>query len=146
MRWRGVMRKLFMLVAGMLFFSFAGCSTNGLSIPKADSKTLYETEWKLLSINGDHVAGSKIPTLKIDEDGRFGGFGGCNEYFGRAKVSGHTIFFGAIGSTRRYCIAGHALEHSYFEALQGPKHWRIKSSGKLLLYDDVNRLIFVPKR
>jgi heat shock protein HslJ len=140
------MRKIFIYAMGILTLFLSGCGIQNPTPSATDTTGLYETEWRLVSLNGQSIDGKRSPTLEIDEDGRFGGFGGCNEYFGRAKISGHSIHFGVIGSTRRYCIEGHALEHSYFESLEGPKHWRIKSSGKLLLYDDVNRLVFIPKK
>ena len=140
-RW---LQGLKIAAAGCLLLAAAGCGTESFSLKPGINKELFGTEWRLVSLDGRHPEGEKIPTLKVYQDGRFGGFGGCNDYFGRAKILPRTILFGTIGSTRRYCIRGHALEHDYFQALEGAKQWRIKPSGKLLLYDDLNRLVFVP--
>ncbi|MET9516350.1 META domain-containing protein [Streptomyces sp. NPDC002994] len=76
--------------------------------PEPDAQLL-GTEWKVESLRdgdtatslpGDAAAKAK---LFFGEDGTVGGHLGCNNVSGKAKVSGSTITFSKIATTRKMC-------------------------------------------
>lgn len=80
---------------------------------------LFGISWRVVEIAGEPVdAGIEI-TLELDDDGTFIGIGGCNRYFGTARLGeAGALAFGEVGSTRMAC-ADPVMEHErqYFAAL-----------------------------
>jgi heat shock protein HslJ len=109
---------------------------------KAD---LVGKEWKLEFLLQDRTQTAiegTIPTLQFSDDGKINGNGGCNNYFGSYTLSGRTIDFGKIGSTKMMCPEGSELEQTYFSVLSGELRG-LFSDGKLILSrEGGNRLVF----
>ncbi|MEO5579152.1 MAG: META domain-containing protein, partial [Gemmatimonadaceae bacterium] len=59
------------------------------------------------------------PTLEFPEPGKSAGNGSCNRFIAPVTISGDSIAFGAIGSTRMMCPEPIATQETkYFEALR----------------------------
>jgi heat shock protein HslJ len=106
---------------------------------------LYGKEWKLefLKTPGTQfLPDDKVPVLRFGEDGKIGGFGGCNNYFGGYSVNGRTIKIGEIGSTKMYCQESMELESTFLNVLSMDLR-ALFSDGRLILSaDGGNQLIF----
>ncbi len=109
----------------------------GTEPPPAQS--LEGTEWHLLQLGGETVAGDAPqgePTLTLDpEQGRASGTGGCNGFNGSYEVDGDTIRFGEIAATRMMCPEGMDTEDGFFYALEAARTYAVVD-GHLELYDE----------
>ncbi len=142
MHWRSKMRNvtLFFLF-GVLFF--AGCAgVVGPKQPQECSERLYGVKWQVVMINNDPVSLAKAPYIRFAKDGKIGGFGGCNSFFGEVSVTETAIDFIKIGATRRFCAGvGGETERRLFSILKGVKWWQFDEDDNLVIFDDEVRLI-----
>jgi putative lipoprotein len=97
--------------------------------------TIFDRDWVAEAIDGAAAHDKARPTLRIGKDGKVSGRGGCNGFFGSAKVDGQKVAFGQIGSTEMACEqAVMDQEHSFHQALERAASFRIEQ-GKLLMAD-----------
>ena len=97
----------------------------------ADSP-LWRTSWVLEDLAGTPSLEGVQPTLEFPEPGKVAGMGSCNRFFGAVEVSGDTIVFKGMATTRMAC--GQDLgkqESAYLKALQEAQ--RFEMSGETLL-------------
>lgn len=103
-------------------------------------------KWLAEDIDGGGVIDRLQTTLNIRDDGIVTGMGGCNRYAGSATVSGGSIKFLPMASTRMACSAAVMRQEADFHAaLERVSAWRIdEQQRKLFLLDsggfDVMRL------
>jgi putative lipoprotein len=93
--------------------------------------------WLAESIRGGGVIDLLQTILEVGADGAISGTGGCNAMRGRATISGDTIVFSSIASTRKACSpAVMDQESKFFAALNDTQTWRVDSvRRKLILID-----------
>ena len=93
--------------------------------------------WLAEDIGGGGVLDRLQTILELAADGTVSGTGGCNRMMGKAVISGETMSFSPIASTRMACTpAAMAQEAKFFKALEAVKTWRIDPMRrKLTLYD-----------
>ncbi len=101
-------------------------------------------EWLLVEAGGrpaSFSAGKKQPSLVLNPaQKKATGFGGCNSYFSGYTLSGQTLLFSPIGSTRMACPDPEAgVETALFEALARTREWKI--AGNMLLLLDNERVL-----
>lgn len=92
-------------------------------------------EYRVTAIAGQPVSGQRPMTVKFGEDGRVGGFGGCNTYGGSFGETDGQITFGDIISTMMACLdprAG-AQEGALHGVLKGTAAAAPGADGKVLL-------------
>jgi heat shock protein HslJ len=70
---------------------------------KAQLFNLVETDWVLEDLAGSGVVSNVRPTLSFPEAGKIAGNGSCNHFFGASEISGTSIKFTGLGSTRMAC-------------------------------------------
>jgi putative lipoprotein len=91
------------------------------------------TTWKLEELGGTAVLDQPQATLEFPEQGRVVGQGSCNRFFGSVQLSGDSISFGALGSTRMACPEPvMSQESAYFKALQNAERYAIDGSSLLI--------------
>ena len=97
--------------------------------------SLVGTEWTLQDLSGTPALPNGKATLAFPESGRVAGNGSCNRFTGSAEISGDTIKFGMLASTRMACMdnAVSSQEMEYLKALQAAKRFELKDSA-LLIY------------
>ncbi len=77
-------------------------------------------EWKLTWIGDAPIAvadPSRLPSLSLGADGRVAGFDGCNRLAGSYQVTGRSIAFGQLVSTKMTCMDGMKHEAAFAAAL-----------------------------
>jgi heat shock protein HslJ len=95
---------------------------------------LVGSEWLLEDLGGSGVLDRVQATLAFPESGKVAGKGSCNRFFGTVAISGHTIKFSAMGSTKMACPeAMMKQEDKYLAALQAAERYESKD-GNLLIY------------
>ncbi len=112
----------------------------------APTMALTGTQWTLTELDGEAVAAdaaAQPPTLQLTaEDGRAGGFAGCNRYTGSYALTGEDgLQLGQMASTRKACPTGMALEQHFLTTLAAVRSWRIEEGRWLLLLDDQHRAV-----
>jgi heat shock protein HslJ len=106
-------------------------------------QSLYDTKWSLKKI---HIADSvEIITSKAfikfnQEKKSAGGNGGCNVFGSSVTVSGNTVCFKDIFSTKMYCEGVQQTEEDFFKQLQKVNRFEIKDKA-LLLYKNKEVLL-----
>lgn len=89
------------------------------------------SKWILEELNGTPVLDDAAPTLEFPEQGKAAGFGSCNRFFGTVNISGSSISFGALGSTRMACGTAISLQEvDYFGALESAHRFTIESATR----------------
>jgi putative lipoprotein len=92
------------------------------------------TAWRLEDLGGAGVLDNVEATLEFPETGKVAGRGSCNRFFGEVEISGQSIGFGALGSTRMSCVeAVMNQEAKYLKALEGAERFMLDGS-MLLIY------------
>jgi len=107
-------------------------STGGLA--QAAPGGIWGTAWLLEDLGGIGVVDRVHATLEFPETGKAVGNGSCNRFFGAVQISGGSITFAPLGSTRMACAeAVMTQEGRYLKALQGAERYAIDGST-LLIY------------
>ena len=102
---------------------FAICSAQAMA-----QTSLAGTTWIMAS------AGKRPPTISFAADGKVGGFGGCNRFFGSYTQKGEDLSFSPLGATRMACPAGiMKMEQDFFSMLGAVRAARIEASELVLI-------------
>lgn len=123
--------------AGMLVMvKVAPAPVPAAPLPEAPAPLkLTGKEYRVTAIAGQPVSGQRPMTVKFGEDGRVGGFGGCNTYGGSFGETDAKITFGDIISTMMACLdpkAG-AQESALYAAFKGTATVAPGADGKVIL-------------
>ncbi|MFE7749406.1 META domain-containing protein [Streptomyces sp. NPDC057428] len=105
---------------------------DSIALNSEPSAPLTKTGWKVSGLHSGDVA-SSLPDgttgrarLTFGEDGTVEGNLGCNSFHGKAVVSGSTITFGPLASTRKMCPGGSMkLERALLGAMKGETTYTI---------------------
>jgi heat shock protein HslJ len=127
--------KTIMLLIVSVFTTLMAC--NG--------PTLVDTEWRLVSIQGEEpLAGTDI-TLRLEES-TFSGFDGCNRYGGEYKASdGHTFLVIEVWRSLMLCPSPEGIMAqggAYRDALSKAATYRL-TRDQLILKDDEGETLLV---
>jgi heat shock protein HslJ len=95
---------------------------------------LWGTAWSLEDLAGVPLVKGLQATLAFPEPGKVSGRGSCNRFFGAVEVSGQSINFNALASTRMACAEPvDNQETTYLKALQDAERFEI-SGDTLSIY------------
>ncbi|HMD41524.1 MAG TPA: META domain-containing protein [Candidatus Acidoferrum sp.] len=128
----------------VLFLSIfvAACSSHKTMShsPATSAKTpasLLGTEWLLTDLPGTPVVPNSKASLSFFEPGRAAGNASCNRFAGSVAISGDSIKFGQMASTRMACVddAVGAQEDQYLKLLEAAKRFELKDNSLLIFVD-----------
>jgi heat shock protein HslJ len=93
--------------------------------PAAPAGELSGTSWRLEDLAGVAALPNIEATLEFPEAGKVAGRASCNRFFGTVEISGESVKFGPLASTKMACIddATNAQEVKYLQALQGAERF-----------------------
>lgn len=92
------------------------------------------TAWRLEDLSGAGVLDRVEATLEFTEVGKVAGSGSCNRFVGTVEISGESMKFGPLGSTRMSCAeAIMNQEAKYLSVLQDAERFTLDESI-LLIY------------
>lgn len=104
------------------------------SAPAEPSPPSLAGVWVLEDIGGTGVIDNARATLEFRDSARVAGRGSCNHFSGSVTVSGSTIAFSPLASTRMACAeAVMNQETRYFKALADAERYAIEGTS-LLIY------------
>jgi heat shock protein HslJ len=107
-------------------------ATHADAPPAANS--LVGTEWHLEDLGGVGVLVNVEATLTFPEAGKTAGNSSCNRFFGPVEITGASIHFGPLASTRMACPDAVAnQEAKYLKALEGAERFA-REGRHLMIY------------
>ncbi|MBF0677574.1 MAG: META domain-containing protein [Devosia sp.] len=102
--------------------------------PVMPEPKLIDTSWRVTSIGGKPVTGTRPITLAIAADLRATGNGGCNSYVSELTLLASKLVFGPAAATRMACGEDiMAQEAAYFAALAAVGGFELDDKGLRLL-------------
>ena len=124
-RWRCNVSKLGLPAAALAVLGAAAAT--------ALAQGVEERVWLAARIKGSAVTGSAKSTMAIATGGKVTGSGGCNRLLSTALISGDTIAFGEIGTTRMACApAAMEQERRFLDALAATRTFRVEGAHLIL--------------
>lgn len=106
-----------------------------------DSKSILDTTWRLLEINGEQPIGldNKKPiSLRFEnQTNRVYGYAGCNNYRGQFSITDNHITLSKISTTRMLCQSTSKQEASFTSHLETITSFTVKND-QLHLIDSHN--------
>jgi heat shock protein HslJ len=118
----------------------AACAQTDRGEPLATTGTLQlgGTRWRAEAIDGQKVGDHVQSTLEFVAADKVAGRGGCNQFGGPALVSGNTVRFGPLFSTKMACAETAAMdqESRYLKALEAAGSFRLDEQGRLVIVDE----------
>ena len=136
-------RRFFLAgVIYLLTVLVTACAATSQGQPPAQNNALADTEWALVSLNGDTPIGDRAITLRFGETS-IEGSGGCNTYGGSYTVSEDSLHLTDVYWTEMACIEPDGTmeqEQAYFQALMATARYQI-DDDRLELYDEAGTQI-----
>jgi putative lipoprotein len=94
-------------------------------------------KWLAEDILGGGAIDRLQTTLEIARDGIVSGHGGCNRYRGRVSITGESISFSPLASTKMACTpSAMAQEEKFHQALERARSFRINALERKLILRD----------
>ena len=126
------------LVVGLLIL--VGCHNSFSQRNGSNANNVLQGSfWQLA--NASNFEPDHPPTIMFTDSTTVTGFAGCNHFFGNYAISGDSITFSALGSTRKYCKTYQAAEREFLKFLRGKHAFELRN-GLFVLQP--NNLKFVP--
>src|SRR6266511_773660 len=104
--------------------------------PPLATTTIADREWALVTLGERSTplgAGGRPATLRLDSaTSRAAGFGGCNRFSASYRLSGDSLSFGPVVSTKMACADGDELERSFLAALPAVAAYQVTDSALTL--------------
>jgi len=111
-----------------------GCATSN---PGSSADRLIGIEWLALDIDGTPVSTLANSTIKFEDAVSVAGNGGCNRFFGTAKLAGDALELGPLGTTRMACPETIMdQEDRFLKALEATRSYRLDDATGLLYFSD----------
>jgi heat shock protein HslJ/membrane-bound inhibitor of C-type lysozyme len=108
---------------------YAGCGG-------APADLLRGRDWRIVRVDGRDLAADAGATLAFGADGRAGGETGCNRFFATWRLTGESLAFVGLGSTRKACAAPlMEQEQRLLAALDRVRAFDFGPDGSLRLLD-----------
>ena len=127
-----------MIFAAAMFFVFGAVA--GVV---AQPASLEGKRWSLTEMNGKASTGSRA-FIEFAEDGkRVSGNASCNRFFGGVSITGRTMKFSGMGSTRMFCNGLMEAEQEFLDAMKSVTRYRVRGLA-LTLY--AGRKAVLPSR
>jgi peptidyl-Lys metalloendopeptidase len=128
----------------VLTVMLAACITAEPASPPTVKNALVDSEWKLVSLNGDALIEGKEITLRFGE-GSLEGSGGCNTYGASYTVSEDSLSVNGVYATEMACMEPEGImeqEKTYFDTLNTVARYLV-DGDQLELYDETGAQILV---
>ncbi len=102
---------------------------------------LLNTEWDLVTMNGEAPVDGTMPTLSFEED-VINGTTGCNSYFGGYMLDGTNLTIEQVGQTEMFCEGRMEQEMAYTQMLMSAVSLTLED-GTLTIHTSEGDLVYV---
>ncbi|MDR1889283.1 MAG: META domain-containing protein [Zoogloeaceae bacterium] len=112
------------------------------TLERQPDTVLQRTNWRLVRLENQVVTTPKPIQLRLDDQDRFSGFGGCNRIMGIYQQIADELMFSQTAGTQMACIGdAMAVENAFLKALTQVENWETRgqtlylrdATGKVLL-------------
>lgn len=111
------------------------------------TRPLTGTAWVLEDLGGTAVLDRAQPTLEFADSGKVAGNGSCNRFFGSVQLSGDSISFGPLGTTKMACADSVGRqEATYLKALQDAERLQLDDRTLLIFSKGLTRPLRFTKK
>ncbi|MDN3652816.1 META domain-containing protein [Thalassotalea ponticola] len=126
------MKLLHTSVLPIALLALTACQEATNTSAPAESAPLIGSVWNLVELAGNpESTGDEGKTIFVEfnqEDQRYFGFAGCNNYQGKYSIDGSDIDFGIAAATKKMCQQGMQQEDALFVALDQTTNYQITGS------------------
>lgn len=125
--------------AGSTSPQIAGASEDTAApLTQVSPLSILDIQWSTLRISADSapMPHNNPSVIVLSREGKFHGFGGCNNITGRYVIDGSHLQFVELSTTRKYCRSVMQLERSFLHALEKTTSWAV-SNNRLLLINEL---------
>ncbi len=115
--------------------------SNSATSSPSSPNSLVGTEWLLTDLAGTPVVSNSKASLSFLETGRAAGNASCNRFTGGVTISGNSIGFGQMASTRMACVdnAISVQEDRYLKLLGAANRFELKDNSLLIFVAGSNK-------
>ena len=140
-RWIALWALALVLAAGALLLAMNTFANGSFASPATN---LANTNWSLVSINGQAPIAGRALTLSFQSNGQLRGDSGCNGYGGHYQVNGSTIAVDRLVSTLRACAEQplNDQEAAFQKALSAAAQFSVQGD-RLTLKDAIGGQVLV---
>ncbi len=123
----------------------SGCSSGNdkTNVSSTNKTSLFETKWLIRTLNGTRVLipeGGKEVFITFKNDGSSSGISGCNNFTGKATITGSAMTFGPVAGTRMMCPSQMDTERDFLAMLGKSAAYKI-SGNTLSIMDESKNVI-----
>ncbi|SES18459.1 META domain-containing protein [Pedobacter rhizosphaerae] len=111
-------------------------------LEKIDPAKLTNTKWELTEMPGSTLPANAKATLNFGDSLRVSGKSFCNNYGGKAEISGNTVALKNVYGTKMFCQETATAESAYLTALNQVNAAKLKGGKLQLLNGDKALLVF----
>jgi heat shock protein HslJ len=119
-----------------------GCASShnakaGNTAAASQPASLVGTEWVLRDLAGTPALEKPEATLGFPDDGHAAGNGSCNRFTGSVTISGTSIKFGPLTSTRMACVTNGIgdQEDRYLKSLAAATRYELHGAELLIYFE-----------
>ena len=128
------------LLTVCLFVIISGCAQKQTDYPVYAPPT--NTKWIAENIDGEPVGGFAHIWMRLEDNGKIYGSGGCNSFRGEYSYVNGQFSTGPIAMTRKACPKNLSLqEFKFMQALEKVQTMQ-ERNGMLYMEGNVNSLLF----
>jgi heat shock protein HslJ len=112
------------------------------------ARPLTGTAWVLEDLGGTAVLDRAKPTLEFADSGKVAGNASCNRFFGSVQLSGDSISFGPLGTTKMACADSSVgkQEATYLKALHDAERLQLDDRTLLIFSKGMTRPLRFTKK
>ena len=128
-----------------VFSAVSGCMSASKDAKPNAQTLLNGTSWQLGKIGDQPVEEDTQPTLQFTQAGQVSGSGSCNRFSGTVTLSGESITFGPLASTKMACSDSiNSQETQYFYALSTAQRFVLQGNSLQIFTSAMDRpLLFL---
>ncbi|MFW5500008.1 MULTISPECIES: META domain-containing protein [unclassified Maridesulfovibrio] len=140
MKTANLKRFILALLTVCLFVLISGCAQKQTYYPVYENPT--NTKWIAEDIDGKPIGGFAHIWMRLDDNGKIYGSGGCNSFRGDYSYVNGQFSTGPLGMTRKACSKNLNLqEFKFMQALERVRTMQ-ERNGMLYMEGDGNSLLF----
>lgn len=125
----------------LMIFAFILCLFSSC-LEKIDPAKLTNTKWELTEMPGATLPANAKATLNFGDSLRVSGKSFCNNYGGKAEITGNNVSLKNLFGTKMFCQETATAENAYLSALNQVNAAKLNGGKLKLMNGDKTLLVF----